>query len=95
MLGVSRIPYSRELYNLPEHDLFGMQFVRSFDGGKTWRAEKVFQRDPEGQPFDNYYNAMNGQFQKVGKDEWLYVFGQFDVKRNVHRILAIRVSAKQ
>jgi hypothetical protein len=93
LLGVSRIPYSRTLYSLPEQDLFGMQFVRSFDGGRTWRTVKVFQHDPEGRPFDNYYNAMNGQFQKVGKDEWLYIFGQFDVKRNLHRILAVRVSA--
>jgi hypothetical protein len=90
LLDVSRLPYSRTLYKLPEQDHFGLHVVRSFDEGRTWRTERIEQRDPEGKPFDNYYNAMNGQFLQTGPREWMYLFGQFSVKHNVHRILALR-----
>ena len=90
LLNVSRIPYSRALYRLREPDLFGLHVVRSFDEGRTWRTEWIKQRDPEGNPFDNYYNAMNGQFLQIGPREWIYLFGEFSVKRNLHRILMLR-----
>lgn len=89
-LNVSRLPYSRTLYPLPEKDLFGLHVVRSFDSGRTWQTEWIKQRDPDGKPFDNYYNAMNGQFLQTGPREWIYLFGQFSVKTNVHRILMLR-----
>lgn len=90
LLNVARVPYSRTLYPLPEGALFGLHVVRSFDEGRTWRTEWIRQRDPDGNPFDNYYNAMNGQFLQTGAREWIYLFGQFDVKRNIHRVLMLR-----
>ena len=91
LLMAARVPYSRTLYRLSEAELFGLHFTRSFDGGKTWRTEKILQRDPDGNAFDNYYNAMNGQFVRVSPREWMYVFGQFSVKHNIHRMLAVRL----
>jgi hypothetical protein len=91
LLMAARVPYSRTLYRLNEAELFGLHFARSFDGGKTWRTEKILQRDPQGNPFDNYYNAMNGQFVPVGRREWMYVFGQFSVQHNLHRMLTVRL----
>lgn len=92
LLQACRIPYSREMYPLPERDLYGLHFSRSFDEGKTWKTEKLIQKDPEGRPFTNYYNAMNGQFLQLNQREWLYIFGQFDVKEKVFRILSCRLS---
>jgi hypothetical protein len=88
LLFACRVPYSRDLYKLEEPDLYGLHFARSFDEGKTWQSEKIFQRDPEGKPFTSHYNAMNGQFVKLDSNEWLYQFGQFDVEKNVYRILS-------
>jgi hypothetical protein len=65
--------------------------ARSFDGGKSWKTELLRQRDPEGKPFDNHYNAMNGQFVQTGERDWVYVFGQFSVRTNVHRMLMLRL----
>lgn len=92
LLQACRIPYSREIYPLPEPDLYGLHFSRSFDEGKTWKTEQFIQRDPEGKPFTDYYNAMNGQFLKLNNKEWLYIFGQFDVKEKVFRLLSCRLS---
>ena len=78
-----------------DHNLFGLQFARSSDEGKTWRTAHVVQKDPEGRSFDNYYNTMNGQFVQTGLREWVYLFGQFDVKHNVHRVLSLQVNADQ
>jgi hypothetical protein len=91
LLITARIPWSRRLANPINHDLYGLQFARSFDAGKTWRTEYVLQHDPRDRPFDDYYNTMNGGFVPVGPREWLYVFGQFDVKHSVHRILSLHV----
>lgn len=91
LLMACRVPYSRTLYSLPEKDLFGLHMARSFDGGKSWKTELLRQRDPQGKPFDNHYNAMNGQFVQTGEREWVYVFGQFSVKTNVHRMLMLRL----
>ena len=41
-----------------------------------------------------YYNAMNGPFIQIADREWVYVFGQFDVKRNIHRALMVRIEAE-
>ena len=43
----------------------------------------------EGRPFDNHYNAMNGQFVPVDDGRVLYVFGQFDVAHQIYRILSL------
>ena len=32
---------------------------------------------PDGEPFDNYYNAMNGTFVPLGDAQAMYVFGHF------------------
>jgi hypothetical protein len=45
------------------------------------------QHGPEGMPFNNYYNAINGQFIRLGA-KWLYAFGDFGHKENRHRILS-------
>lgn len=87
-LHACRIPYSRTLYELPEPELCGLHLARSFDEGRSWRPERFLQRDPEGRPFTNHYNAMNGQFVRLDEGEWLYVFGQFDVQEKIFRILA-------
>ncbi len=94
LLMAARVPYSRTLYRLPEKDLFGLHLVRSFDGGRTWRTVKIVQRDPDGNPFDNYYNAMNGQFLSLGGGRWMYLFGEFSVKRDQHRVLMLRFSVQ-
>jgi hypothetical protein len=91
LLHACRVPYSRDMYELPEPDLYGLHFTRSFDGGKTWKTEKIIQRDPEGRPFKNYYNAMNGQYLKINSREWLYIFGQFDREREIYRILSCKI----
>lgn len=89
LLHACRVPYSRTLYDLPESELFGLHLARSFDDGATWQTERFVQRDPEGRPFTNHYNAMNGQFVPVEDGRLLYVFGQFDVAGQVFRILAL------
>ena len=91
-LHACRVPYSREMYKLPEPDLYGLHFARSYDEGKTWQTEHIIQRDPEGKPFTNYYNAMNGQFLKLNDNEWLYIFGQFDNANGVYRILSCKLT---
>lgn len=93
LLHACRIPYSRDLYNLREKNLYGLHIARSFDQGKTWETAWMTQKDPEGTPFDNYYNAMNGRFIQTGPSEWYYVFGQFDVKRDIHRTLMVRIQS--
>jgi hypothetical protein len=94
LLHACRIPYSRDLYKLPEPQYYGLHFARSFDEGKTWKTEHFIQRDPEGKPFKNYYNTMNGQFLKINKNEWLYIFGHFDRDNNIYRILCCRLIIK-
>ena len=86
-----RVPYSRTLYALPEPERFGLHLARSFDEGRTWTPERFVQRDPEGRPFTNHYNAMNGQFVRVDERRWLYVFGQFAVAEKIYRILALQL----
>lgn len=90
-LHACRVPYTRDLYALPNPDLYGLHFARSFDEGKTWRSEYIIQEDPEGNPFNNYYNTMNGQFLKLTDKEWLYIFGQFDNEKKIYRILSCKV----
>jgi hypothetical protein len=92
LLHACRIPYSRDLYELPEPECYGLHFVRSYDEGKTWKTERFIQSDPEGRPFRNYYNAMNGQFLKINAHEWLYIFGHFDMENNIYRILSCRIT---
>ncbi len=92
-LQASRLPYSRDLYNIPDPKLEGLHFVRSTDEGKTWKTEKIYQNDPGKLPFTNHYNAMNGQYIKTGENEWLYIFGQFDNKQKIYRLLSVRIKA--
>lgn len=94
LLVVSRLPYSRKLYSLSDPKSYGLHLARSFDDGKTWSTEWIRQSDPEGHPFDNYYNVMNGQFLRKSRNRWIYLFGQFSVKSNVHRVLAFDVETK-
>jgi hypothetical protein len=91
LLTVSRIPYSRTLYQLPEKSRFGLHLVRSFDDGLTWKTVKMLQQSPEGNPYDNYYNAMNGQFLRLSKNEWIYLFGEFRAKEKQHRMMLLRL----
>jgi hypothetical protein len=91
LLHACRVPYSRNLYDLPEPDLYGLHFARSYDDGKTWETENIIQRDPEGNLFKNYYNAMNGQYLKINDKEWLYIFGQFDRENDIFRILSCKI----
>ena len=91
LLHACRIPYSRTLCSLPEPELCGLHLTRSSDQGRTWQTEMLQQRDPEGTPFTNYYNAMNGQFVPVNEREFLYVFGHFSVAEKIFRILALHL----
>jgi len=88
LLHACRVPYARNLYQLAEPDLFGLHIVRSFDEGRSWHTEHVLQRDPDGKPFKDYYQVMNGQFLRIDDGLWLYQFGQFDVTDRVFRILS-------
>jgi len=71
-----RLPYSREYYDLPEKDLYGLNLARSFDDGKTWTPQFI-QRDPEGNGFTTHHCAMNGFFRKVAENRYEYIFGFF------------------
>ncbi len=93
LLIAARVPYSRDLSRPVDRTLFGLQFARSTDEGRTWHMEYVLQHDPEGSPFDDYYSAMNGEFIDAGNHEWVYIFGQFSVRHNRHRILAVTLHA--
>ena len=94
LLFCARVPhYARDNWVRPERaDLFGLHLARSFDEGRTWQTERIVQFAPDGQPFDNYYNAMNGQFVPLAANRWLYVFGHFDHPRNRHRVLFLELS---
>jgi hypothetical protein len=72
-----RIPYSREYYNLDEKDLFGLNLARSFDEGRTWNPEYIFQRDHEKNPFNSHHCAMNGFFRDLTPGRYEYIFGFF------------------
>ena len=72
--------------------LYGLHLARSFSLGKTWQTEKLLQHDPEHTEFDNYYNTMNGQFIQLSANGWIYAFGQFDMRRKIHRMLAFDLS---
>ncbi len=93
-LHACRIPYSRDLYKLPEPEYFGVHFAQSFDEGKNWQTRHFIQKDPEGKPFRNYYNAMNGQFLKIKDNQWLYIFGNFEKENNVYRLLSCKITIK-
>ncbi|MBT3342591.1 MAG: exo-alpha-sialidase [Gemmatimonadetes bacterium] len=91
LLHACRVPYSRTLLTLEDPALNGLHLARSFDEGQSWETQRVLQHDPEGKPFHNHYNAMNGQFVPLNRDRVLYVFGQFDVAAKVYRILALEL----
>jgi len=94
LLFAARIPHHAELtwVRPAQPHPYGLHLARSFDQGKTWETERLVQQAPDGGPFDNYYNAMNGQFIQLRKNQWMYAFGQFDVKRKLHRMLAFTLS---
>ena len=91
LLHACRVPYSRDIVKLADPELNGLHLARSFDEGVSWETEQVVQHDPEGKPFHNHYNAMNGQFMPLDNGRVLYVFGQFDVANKVYRILALEL----
>ena len=72
-----RIPYSREYYDLPEKNLFGLNLARSYDNGRTWTPEFFIQYDPEGNAFKEHHCAMNGFFKQISEREYEYYFGFF------------------
>jgi hypothetical protein len=88
-----RIPYSREYYDLPEKELFGLDLARSFDNGKTWTPEHIIQRDPEGNPFNTHHCAMNGSFRRISENRYEYIFGFFGHKYEpkLQRMLRIKL----
>lgn len=94
LLQACRVPYARNHYQLPDQKLFGLHIVRSFDLGRSWRTEHVIQYDPEGKPFKDYYNVMNGQFVETDDGTWLYQFGQFDKTNQIYRILSLSIHTK-
>ncbi|MCX6621372.1 MAG: sialidase family protein, partial [Acidobacteria bacterium] len=89
LLTASRVCYHRDLYPLPDRKLFGLIFFRSRDEGRTWTPEHYLQHDPPGTIFDSHYNAMNGQFLRLGRNRYTYLFPQFDLKRKIQRLLAV------
>lgn len=91
LLTTSRVCYQRGRYPLPDKNLFGLIFFRSRDEGRTWQPEKFYQHDPAGTEFDNHYNAMNGQFLRLGRNRYRYLFPQFDVKRKIQRLLGLEL----
>lgn len=84
----ARIP---TIWSRPSYGLFGLHFARSFDEGRTWQTELVLSRDPEGESFNNYYNAMNGSFVSLAPDKVLYTFGHWDPANERHRVLSIAI----
>ncbi len=89
LIHACRIPYHRQMYFLEEPSAYGLHIARSIDKGKTWKTVLFKQRDPAGRIFDNYYNAMNGQFISIDENRCIYVFGQFHHRENIHRVLAL------
>ena len=87
LLMPARMPSSWSRWD--DHSLCGLHMARSYDAGLSWETELVFMRDPEGNTYDNYYNAMNGTFVRLSDNRAMYVFGQFDKQRNRHRVDAV------
>lgn len=71
----TRVPYSRDYYDLPDKELYGLHLARSFDKGKTWATERIIQHDPEHIPMRKHWTAMNGIFLKVDESTYDYIFG--------------------
>jgi len=94
LLFAARIPHHVELTWIrpAPPNLYGLHLARSFDLGRTWTTERLVQQAPDGGLFDNYYNTMNGQFVQLRDNQWMYGFGQFDVKRKLHRMLAFTLT---
>lgn len=92
-----RIPYSREYYDLPENDLFGLNLARSFDNGRTWTPELIIQRDPEGNAFNTHHCAMNGFFKQISESEYEYYFGFFghSYQPKFQRMLTLKIRIEQ
>jgi hypothetical protein len=94
LLMPARMPWRAATLGLkvPDPALYGMVMSRSTDAGATWSTEHILQHDPEGGPFDYYYNAMNGQFVPLAPNRWLYTFGHFDDLRHRDRMLSVEVT---
>lgn len=92
-----RVPYSREYYDLPEKDLFGLNLARSFDNGKTWTPEAIIQRDPDGNPFNSHHCAMNGFFRRISDTQYEYIFGFFGhaYEPKLQRMLRLRLRIEE
>jgi len=88
-----RIPYSREYYELPEPELFGLNLARSFDNGRTWSPERIIQRDPERNAFNTHHCAMNGFFRRMSESEYEYIFGFFGhaYEPKLQRVLRLKL----
>ncbi len=70
----------------------GLNIARSFDAGLSWQTQIIYQYDPSGGPFENYYNAMNGQFVELAPGRWIYVFGYFDHPNDRHLALGLTIT---
>lgn len=89
-----RIPYSREYFELPDKEHYGLNIARSFDNGWTWIPEKIIQRDPDGNPFNTHHCAMNGTFRRLSDNEYDYLFGFFGhgYSPKLQRMLKVKVT---
>jgi hypothetical protein len=92
LLMAARMPTTWSRHD--QYALNGMHLARSFDAGRAWETELVFWRDPEGIPYDNYYNASNGHWMRLDERRALYVFGYFQYRQNRHRVNALLLSWK-
>lgn len=72
-----RVPFSRDYYPLTDSKLYGLNFARSHDNGRTWSSEKIIQHDPDGNGMNSHHCAMNGIFRKLSDTEFEYIFGFF------------------
>lgn len=88
-----RVPYSREYYDLPDKELYGLNLARSFDGGRTWTPEKIIQHDPDGHGMNTHHCACNGIFRKLADNEYEYIFGFFGhaYEPKLQRVLSVKL----
>jgi hypothetical protein len=87
ILMAARIPYYKEIYDLPDKALFGQHYARSLDGGRTWNTEHIIQSDIDGNQFDSHYSAGRGSFFITSRGTILHQYGFRDEKKKLFRIL--------
>jgi hypothetical protein len=87
ILMTSRIPFSRDLHDLPDGSLFGQHYARSQDGGKTWNTEHIVQSDIEGSNFESHYSAGRGSFLLSSRGTIMHAYGFRDENKKLFRML--------